>query len=274
MYEIQKLKILEKFGLRKNHLRLMAFFLKNISKKFSVKEISKRTEIPLSRIYPFLNSLHRMGLISKVIDRKTFFFMDDPQTRVRRFLNQKEMELKNLQKILLNELSDLYTSQDFVVIKSNKEMWQTSYQIRQNSRYLKLIEHHPRLILMRGNSSYWEKEVRELTKKQIEEENFELYDLVDINFFKEKSVQSNKPLIIGNIQWLQRKENVHLKTIDLTNVPSMIITEKEVMIGFRNPIDRRNRSALLFRSTEFHNFFERFYDDLFQRAKEIDTNQI
>lgn len=153
-------------------------------------------------------------------------------------------------------------------------MWQTSYQMRQNSRYLKLIEHHPRLILMRENSSYWEREVRELTKKRIEEENFELYDLVDINFLKEKTVQSNKSLVIENIQWLQRKENIHLKTIDLTNVPSMIITEKEVMIGFRNPIDRRNRSALLFRSTELHNFFERFYDDLFQRAKEIDINQI
>ncbi len=265
MYNTAELEI---FGLKKNHVKLINFFVNKVGKEFTAREISREVGIPISRIYPYLNDLVFHKLIVKKESSKTLFAMIDPELRFREFLNRKNLELKELQKTILDSLPS-FASHNFILAKSTEEFYQIVYQIIKNAKSAKILSHTPFLILTTEKLGYWGTQLQNSYKQRIGNKELEFYYLVDNNFLKDKVVKKNKEIVMENIEWLNNQNNVNLRTHDLSNAVSMVITDNDVVVGFSNPKERKIARGILFRSNELVDFFENIYDNLFQEAQEI-----
>lgn len=256
------------FGLKKNHIKLINFFLAKTGKEFSAREISSEVKIPISRIYPYLNDLVNDRLLERNIGSKTVFVMTDPQIRFREFLNRKEHEIKEVEKIILSKIAS-YGQQSFVAIKSSEEYYQTVYLMLRNTKNIKILSHTPFFIFTSENLRFWEEQLLNTYKSGIENGDLEFYCIIDKNFFKDRIVKRNKHIVNKNIKWLEKHKNVHIKTIDASKIVSMVITDGEVLIGFSDPRERKVARGLLLRSYELMKFFENTYNKLFNEAEDV-----
>ena len=259
---------LEIFGLKKNHVKLINFFLNKVGKEMAAREISREVGIPISRIYPYLNDLIFLKLVGKWEASKKLFVMVDPEIRFREFLNRKNLELRELQKSILDNLPSV-ASQNLVLAKSTEEFYQIVYQITRNVKNVKILSHTPFLIFVNEKLGYWGMQLLNSYKQRIENKELEFHYLVDKNFLKDKTFKKNKEVAMKNIEWLNNHNNVNLKVHDLSNVVSMVITDNEVVVGFSNPKERKIARGILFRSHELVDFFGNIYDNLLKEAQEI-----
>lgn len=102
MFPKQILEILEhEFALKPNHISILSVITKE---GLPANEISKKTNIPMGRIYNFLNDLISKKLILKSSNMPTYYFIDDVSSQISAFLRIQADEAlarqKQLQKIL------------------------------------------------------------------------------------------------------------------------------------------------------------------------------
>ncbi|MFC1698030.1 helix-turn-helix domain-containing protein, partial [Nanoarchaeota archaeon] len=84
------------FGLKQNHIGILNYLL---YEDLAAGSISKKTKIPLGRIYDFLNDLINWRLIAKKRGKPAKYTMQDPKMRILDFLKRQsdnfaEKELK------------------------------------------------------------------------------------------------------------------------------------------------------------------------------------
>ena len=264
---------LAQFGLKKNHIRLVNFFLHHIGRELTAKDISKDVKIPVSRIYIYLNDLVKLKLVDRKFHSKALFSLTEPESRFRDFLQRKDMEAKELQRAILDSLRGLST-QSFVAIKSSEEFYETAYHMVKDINRVKILSHSPLLLFVNEKLGYWGEQLLEMYKKRIAAKEIEFFYIFDRNFLKDKNLRKNKNTVSKNIEWLGKHENVKLGAVDARNILTMVITEKGVLIGFSTPEERKVIRGLLARSNEMIQFFNNVYDEVLTKAEKVDNEII
>ena len=264
---------LARFGLKKNHIKLVNFFVNNVGVEFTAKEVSRHVKIPISRIYTFLNELVRFSIVDRKNHNKAVFSLTDPESRLKEFLHKKEAETKELQTSIINSLRSL-SIQNFTTIKSSEEFYETAYHMVKNVNKVKILSHSPFLIFVNERLGSWGEQLLGMYKKRIENGDIDFSYVFDKNFLKDKNLRKNKHVVAKNVEWLTKFMNVKLGAVDAKNILTMVITDKEVLIGFTTPEERKVVRGLLARSNEMIQFFNGVYDEVFNKADKITTQSI
>jgi len=264
---------LTQFGLKKNHIKLINFFLHHIGRELTAKEISKHVKIPISRIYIYLNDLVKFKLLDRKFHSKALFSLTEPESRFKEFLQRKDIEGKELQKNILNSLRTL-SAQNFIIIKSSEEFYETAYHMVKDIKAVKILSHSPFLIFVNEKLGYWGEQLLNMYKKRIEDKEIEFFYIFDKNFLNDKNLRKNKDVVIRNVEWLNKYGNVKLGRVDARNILTMVITDKEVLIGFSAAEERKVVRGLLARSNEMIQFFSNVYDEVFNKADKVDGSSI
>lgn len=264
---------LAQFGLKKNHIKLVNFFLHHIDKELTAKEVSKDVKIPVSRIYIYLNDLVKLKLVDRKFHSKALFSLTDPESRFREFLQRKDMETKELHRTILDSLRGM-SAQNFVAIKSSEEFYETAYHMVKDISKVKILSHSPLLLFVNEKLGYWGEQLLEMYKKRISAKEIEFFYIFDRNFLKDKNLRKNKNMVAKNVEWLSKHENVKLGAVDARNILTMVITEKGVLIGFSTPEERKIIRGLLARSNEMIHFFSNVYDEVLTKAEKVDNENI
>ncbi|MBI4010186.1 MAG: hypothetical protein HY361_03290 [Candidatus Aenigmarchaeota archaeon] len=272
MYNITINELLQ-FGLKKNHIKLLNFFLPNIGKDLTAKEVSKNVDIPVSRIYIYLNDLVKLKLIDRKFHSRALFSLTEPETRFRDFLRRKDVEAKEVHKSILDSLRTI-AAQNFVIIRSSEEFYETAYHMVKDIKAVKILSHSPLLLFVNERLGEWGGQLLDMYKKRIDAKEIDFSYVFDKNFLKDKNLRENKDVVAKNVEWLNTHENVKLGAVDARNILTMVITEKEVLIGFSAPEERKVIRGLLSRSNEMVHFFDRVYDEVFSRAEKVDVNAV
>ena len=82
----------QKYGLKENEIAILRFLIDS-NRKSDAREISRRTKIPMGRIYDFLNELLTKRLIEKTDGVPARYFVGDFGQQIHEFLNY---QLKNM----------------------------------------------------------------------------------------------------------------------------------------------------------------------------------
>lgn len=265
---------LTQFGLKKNHIKLVNFFLQNLGKELSAREISTQVNIPVSRIYVYLNDLVKLSLLDRKFQNKSVFVLTEPESRFREFLIKKDVEIKELQKNILGSLRE-FAAQDFIIFKSLDEFYESAYSMAKDVHIVKILSHNPFLIF--NQESAWGKQLFDMYRHGIENKDMKFSYVFDKNFLKSKGLVKNLDAMAENLKWLNSFDNVELRVVDGKNILpllTLIITNKEVLVGFSNPDEIRVAKGLLLRSEEMANFFERIYEQVYKKSKKVDMKSI
>src|SRR3989304_473081 len=99
-------KSLEKIGLTSYEIRTYSSLLK--AGELTASELSQKSGVPYSKIYEVLGSLEEKGWIGSDDSRPTKYFAKSPATGLETTKQKMELEFKNNQNIILNELIPLY----------------------------------------------------------------------------------------------------------------------------------------------------------------------
>ncbi len=261
------------FGLKKNHLKLLNFFLHNPDRDLTAKEVSKHVKIPVSRIYIYLNELVRLKLLNRKLQNKAFFSLTEPETRFRNFLQHNDVERKELQRNIINSLR-AFATQNFVIIKSSEEFYEAAYYMIKDVKAVRILSHSPFLLFVNEKLGYWGEQLLEMYKKRIGAKEIDFSYIFDKNFLRNRELRKNKDEVIKNVDWLNNYDNVTLGAVDAQNILTMVIAEKEALIGFSAPEERKIVRGLLTRSNEMIHFFSNVYDEVLSKAQRINKENV
>lgn len=267
---------LAQFGLKKNHIKLVNFFLQNIGKELTARDISSQVNIPVSRIYVYLNDLVDLKLVDRKFHNKAKFILTEPESRFREFLLKRDVETKELQKGILDSLR-MVSSQDFVLIKSQEEFYESAYSMVKGVKTVRILSHNPLLIFTGENSAHWAGQLFEAYRNAIENHELQFFYIFDNNFFKSRDLARNADVVAEKLQWLSGFDDVELRTVDGKNILpmlAMIITDKAVLIGFSSPQDMKVIRGLLLRSDEMASFFEKIYEQIYAKSKKVNIKSL
>ena len=272
MYNIAVNELMQ-FGLKKNHVKLLNFFLHHTDKDLTAKEISNHVKIPISRIYIYLNDLVKLNLLERKLLSRALFSLTEPESKFREFLQRKDTEMKELQGSIINNLR-IFASQNFVIIKSSEEFYQAAYHMVKDVKAVKILSHSPLLLFVNEKLGYWGDQMLGMYKKRIEEKEIDFSYIFDKNFLSNKDLRNNKNSVVKNVEWLSKHDNVKLGSIDASNILTMVLTDKEALIGFSTPEERKIVRGLLSRSNEMIHFFSNVYDEVLAKAEKVDAKTI
>ena len=266
---------LSQFGLKKNHIKLMNFFLQNIGKELAARELSSQVRIPVSRIYVYLNDLVKFGLLDRKFHEKAMFTLTEPETRLREFLLSKDVEIKEMQKGILDSLRAV-TAQGLVMVKSSEEFYQSAYSMVKDANMVKILSHNP-LLIFSGDGDYWGGQLFEAYKKKIEGKELKFFYIFDKNFLKSRELTKHIEEVVDKLKWLNSFKEAELRVVDGKNILpllTMIITDSEVLVGFSSPENMKVVRGLLLRSDEMAGFFKQIYGQIYVKSKKVDIKAL
>lgn len=270
MYNIHD--CLKELGLKKNHIRIIELLLENVDKGLSAKEISKKLKLPLTRTYFLLNNLFQMNLIDKKVDKNIKFYISDIETNFRRLFNSKYEEIRRFESNFYDIIIPKYKirKSDTVLLYSHEEVYRTIYQIILNANTIKIFAKTPLLLLPRERKGFWRSKLFELYKQKIVSST-DFYYLIDLNIIKRKINKRNIKEVKRSFKWLKQYPNFHMKNINGKNMLSTVLTNNEVLLSFHYmPLEKGIHSGIILRSKEIIKFFSLIYDEVFNKAKNID----
>jgi len=99
-------KSLDKIGLTSYEIRTFTSLLKG--GELTASDLSQKSGVPYSKIYEVLGTLEEKGWVSSDDSRPTKYFAKSPSTALETTKQKQELEFKNNQNIILNELIPLY----------------------------------------------------------------------------------------------------------------------------------------------------------------------
>ncbi len=103
-------KVLQDIGLTDYEIKAYISLLNNPGNQAS--EISKNSDVPISKIYEVLTNLERKGWVESQHGRPSKYFPKSPSTALQAFRMRTESELKSNEQHLLRELMPIYEKRE------------------------------------------------------------------------------------------------------------------------------------------------------------------
>jgi len=98
---------LKKLGLTKYEISIYETLLKD--KRLSAREISERSKVPPTAVYPNLNSLREKKFIQKIEGNPSVFEILSPKAAINRLVNQRKKSLDTLETQAINDASSIFS---------------------------------------------------------------------------------------------------------------------------------------------------------------------
>lgn len=111
-------RILQEVGLTDYEIKAYVSLLSNPGVQAS--EVSKGSDVPISKIYEVLSNLERKGWVESQNTRPTKYFPKSPSTALQALKMRMEAELKSNEDHLLSELMPLYEQKE---IQERPDIW-------------------------------------------------------------------------------------------------------------------------------------------------------
>ncbi|NIS96065.1 MAG: TrmB family transcriptional regulator, partial [Nitrosopumilaceae archaeon] len=99
-------KSLDRIGLTSYEIRTFTSLLKG--GELTASDLSQKSGVPYSKIYEVLGTLEDKGWIGSDDSRPTKYFAKSPATALETTKQKKDLEFKENQNVILNELIPLY----------------------------------------------------------------------------------------------------------------------------------------------------------------------
>lgn len=259
---------LSQFGLRKNHIRVIKFLLDNPEKEFTAKDISHEVKIPISRIYQYINYLIKRGLINKNVGSTLKYSIKDPQIQFSQFFAIKRDLLNQIEKQFYDSLKYRGSKYIYVPLHSREDFFRELYNSVTKSKTIKIIS--KRLTFFSGEEiiDSWEEEVKK-TVLNLTRKGVEFYYIFDESL-KQDRINELKKSDLKVLKKLCKLPNFHFRVINSSYGTSFGITDKDVLLAFRNAKTKKVDRGLLARSPEMVDFMNEVFDDLFRQGRKID----
>ncbi len=262
-----------KLKFNRNEAKILEFFISNINKEFTAREVSKSLRVSLPRTYTLLNKLCYLGFLNRRVDKNIKFSISDAETSFRNYFNKKYEEINILENNLCNVIIPKYKIKkpDIILLSSNEEVYRAIYQIALNSDNIKIFSKTPLLLLPDERKIFWKKKLFELLKQKIES-GIDIFYLIDLRNVRKNINSNNIKDVKKSFQWLKTHPNFHLKDTEGRDMASMVITDNEVVILFHYiPLETGAHSGIILRQKEILKFFSSAYNEIFFKAKEINN---
>ncbi len=128
-------KSLDKIGLTSYEIRTFTALLK--SGEITASELSQKSGVPYSKIYEVLGTLEEKGWAGSDDSRPTKYFAKSPSTALDTTKQKKELDFKENQNIILNELIPLYEKSG---TSERPDIWVLSGTVNIASKVLEMVE--------------------------------------------------------------------------------------------------------------------------------------
>lgn len=264
---------MRELGLRKLHIKLVNFFLAHLNTEHTALEIAKTANIPVTRVYKFLDDLVASGLIEKRMGSCVMFIMSDPETKFRNFLYNKNREWQEIGKSVIDHVTQSVSQENNnIPLQSGEDFYLAAYQVTQKANVMKIFSRSNLLVLPHREQIYWRDQFIKAMKDKIKA-GVPAYYLIETASLKKKINKRNTEAVQKNILWLV-SHGVRLVDVNTRNMISMIITDKAAVVGFRYHTEHITTKGLLLCAKELVRLFDAYYDDVVAKGKEININKL
>jgi DNA-binding transcriptional regulator GbsR (MarR family) len=280
------------FDLKGKHLLILdALYLEDLS----AQQISKKTGIPMGRIYNFLNDLLSYGLVEKTSKKPALYSMKNPSEKITNFLKfkfdklvekenkifdliEKKQKIESLEVVhsgdeftfkqiqLLSECNEIRTvvrhgSIPFPIYPSNSEEFQKVRSvIVENRATLAHTTHEMTFLIHKAHKDAYMKgkHFSAIIEKNALDFNLEIIKAKLGNKFLRKMIRD----ILQKIQ----KYGIDIYVIQEYVPMQIFITERKVMLSI---IHLGITTGVIISSQDVVTLYRDFYDEMIQRSKPI-----
>jgi sugar-specific transcriptional regulator TrmB len=277
------------FGLKDKHISILDCLYEE---RFTAKELSKKAQIPLGRIYDFLNDLMLLQLIDRTPKKPYYYSIENPQEKIKNFLKQKFDEFVTKNAKIFDLLEKTQDREMIDIIHSGDEYAFRLIQIISEAKTIKTIVRHDSLpfIMYPSDSKDFAKarqavlKNRETLAHTTHQTTFLLYKAVMEAYqsgkkfmviMEKKSLDSNRGIIkkeLGSEFLVSMKEDIleklktnNLKIFAITeHLPMQIyITEDKVFLSI---IHLGITTGVVIRSNKAVELYNDYFDDMTRRS--------
>jgi len=260
---------LREFGMKKNQIKVVKFLLANLDRRFNAKEIASGVNISLSRIYPILNKLSGYGLIQKHIGSQIEYSTDNPKERFSRFFGIRRAKINQVEKQFYDSIIDLKSKQQYFLSETREETYRQIYNAVKNAEWIKTLSKRITFFSKSDAAEFWDIELNKLLTQKLKETKINceyLFDKSMINSKETKITATTKRKLAEAL----KNENFDFRTIESAFSPSLLITDKEAIVGFRTKSENRTTKALVSTTPEMRDFLIEIFDEIFSQAKKVE----
>jgi len=281
------------FDLRSKHLLILdALYDEDLSAHI----VSKKTKIPMGRIYDFLNDLLEYGLIEKTSKKPALYTMKNPGEKITNFLKFKFDKLVEKENRILDLMQKKQTIESLEMIHSGDEFTFKQIQLLSECKAIRTVVRHGSIPfpIYPSNSKEFQK-VREVIIKNratlahtTHEMTFMIYKAhkdayeqgkhftaiieksaldFNLNIIKSKLGKSFLKKMIRDIKEKIMKYKMKIYVINEYVPMQIFITEKKIMLSI---IHLGITTGVVIQSDEVVELYREFYDDMVERSKPIE----
>lgn len=283
----------KEFDLKHRHLLILDTLFET---HLSALMLSKKTDIPMGRIYDFLNDMLSNGLIEKTSKKPFIYSMSNPDEKITNFLKykfdtlvekenkildlmQKKQKIESLEMIhggddftfkqiqLLSECKSIRTvvrhgSIPFPIYPSNSDEFQKVRNVIVKNRLtLAHTTHEMTFMIYKAHKDAYEKGKH--FSAIIEKSALEL----NLNIIRSNLGKLVLKKMIKDIKDKIQKYGMKIYVIDEYVPMQIFITEKKVMLSI---IHLGITTGVVIQSDEVVELYKDFYDDMIERSKLIE----
>jgi sugar-specific transcriptional regulator TrmB len=292
MEEIIK-KLATEFHLKNQQLLILEVLFNT---DLSAQEISKKTRIPLGRIYDFLNSLISFGLIEKTTKKPSLYSMKNPNEKITSFLKYKFDMLVEKENRILNLIQKKQNLDNLEIIHSGDEFTFKQLQLLSECKEIRTVVRHGSIPFpIYPSNSHDFLKVRDIIVKNrptlahtTQEMSFMIYkahkdayeqgkffsaiiekSALDMNLrtIREKFGHIFLHQMIEDIKQRIKKYSMKICIIDEYVPMQIFITEKKVMLSI---IHLGMTNGVVIQSDDVVSLYTDFYEDMLSRSKPIE----
>jgi len=281
------------FDLKGKHLFILDILFDN---NLSAYEISKKTNIPMGRIYDFLNDLISFGLIEKTSKKPALYSMGNPSEKITNFLKYKFDGLVEKEKKILDLMQKKQAIESLEMIHSGDEFTFKQIQLLSECRAIRTVVRHGSIPfpIYPSNSEEFKKVRDVIVKNRLtmahttHEMTFMIYKAHKDAYeqgkrfsaiIEKSALDYNLGIIkskLGRYFLTKMSEDIKDKierykmkiyVIDEYIPMQIFITEKKVMLSI---IHLGITTGVVIQSDEVVELYRDFYDDMIERSRSIE----
>ena len=292
MREIIK-ELASEFDLKSKHLFILDALY---DQDLCAAVISKKTNIPMGRIYDFLNDLLEYGLIEKTSKKPSVYSMKNPGERITSFLKYKFDRLVEKENKILDMIRKKQTIESVEVINSGDEFTFKQIQLLSECKAIRTVVRHGSIPfpIYPSNSEEFQK-VRDIIVKNratlahtTHEMTFMIYKAhkdayergkhfsaiiekgaldFNLNIIESKLGKKFLTKMVKDIKEKIKRYGMKIYVINEYVPMQIFITEKKVMLSI---IHLGITTGVVIQSDEVVKLYRDFYDDMIERSKPIE----
>jgi sugar-specific transcriptional regulator TrmB len=255
---------LKQFGMGKNQVKVILFLLDQLEKKYTAKEISHYTEIPLSRIYTILNQLSKWGLIEKCIGTTSKYTITDPENRFNKFFSAQKAKLHHFEKEFYDSFQKINNKEAYVPLLNMDDIFKGAYNIIKDAKFIKSFSTRTSYL----TTPEWNKWSLELGKEMFKKakEGLPIQCIRNNNNFDnvKKITKKNKKDIFE----MMSCKNTNFKYLDIPYMMPFLVTDKSVLFGFKD-VSKKPSGGVIIHSPEMAEFMSDVFDNIFNKGHDL-----